>query len=204
MADVNGHRRHDPVSISASVDPGVTMAPSLATCIACFGLRADLLALRSFLPTATTPRRRRDFRLTIADANRLRRRGWRGLVAAIGTTRDGFTRPLAASFTALGLAGILLGAAPGGLALGTLGAAGATPVANPASIDAPQDSVTVPGGSAHLSWAGRGVAEVADPMDSAAVTPNTGLLTTLSLAMLTVGTSLFGVRRLASRTGRMR
>ena len=207
MADLNGHPRHDAVAISASVDPGMPTPPSLAACLACFGLRTDLLALRSFLPTASTPRRRRDFRLTTADASRLRRRGWRRLVAAIGTTGDGFSRPLAASFTALGLVGILLGAVPGSLALGTFGAAGAAGMASPSyALEAPRDSVTAhDGGPGRLPIAGRDSAEVAGPADTTAVVPaDTGPLTTLSVAMLAVGTALFGVRRLAARPGRMR
>lgn len=206
MADVNRHRHHDPVAISASLDPWVAMPPSLAACLACFGLRAELLAIRTFLPTATTPRRRRDFRLTTADANRLRQRGWRRLVAVIGTTRDGLTRPLAASFTALGLAGILLGAVPGAPTPGTAGVAGEAAVVSPGPVDAARHGVTAwDDGSARLPMAGHGPAEVAGATGSGVTIPaNTSPLTTLSLAMLAIGTSLFGVRRLVSRAGWMR
>ena len=207
MADANGHRHHDPVAISASVDPGLAMPPSLSACLACFGLRADLLVIRSFLAGASIPRRRRDFRLTTADAERLRRRGWRRLVATIGTTRDGLTRPLAASFTALGLAGVLLGAVSGGLAaLGTSGSAGAAGYVNPASVDTPLHPVTPRNdGPARLPVAGEGPAEVAGATDSRVMVPvNTSALSTVSLAMLGVGTSLFAVRRLVSGAGRMR
>jgi hypothetical protein len=207
VADLDGHPRHDAVSISASVDRGIPTPPSLAACLACFGLRADLLALRSFLPTASTPRRRRDHRLTTADASRLRRRGWRRLVAAIGTTGDGLSRPLAASFTALGLAGILLGTVPGSPALGTFGSAATAPIAGHShALEAPRDSVAAhDGGPGRLPIAGRGSAEVAGPADTTVVVPaDTGPLTTLSVAMLAVGAALFGMRRLAARPGRMR
>lgn len=201
------HPRHDAVAIAASVERGMSTPPSLRACLACIGLRADLLAIRTFLPTASIPRRGRDFRLTTADATRLRRRGWRAL-AAVGTAREPFTRPLAVSFTALGLVGILLTAMPSGPSSampGIGGAAGVTSAETPTSaVDAPRDSATVQGRvRSRMPMTEGGVPEVA--RDGTSVTPtDTTPLTALSVAMLAVGSTLFGVRRLASRWGRMR
>jgi hypothetical protein len=80
----------------------------VASCDTCSNLLADLVALQTALPTTSTPSRPRDFTLTPADAERLRRGGWRRLLGQIGSARDNITRPLAVGFTGLGLAGLLL------------------------------------------------------------------------------------------------
>jgi hypothetical protein len=99
----------------------------VSTCDDCAELFADLKVIA--VATAALPDvpRTRDFRITAADAARLRPRGWRALVDAIGGARAGFTRPLAAGLTTLGLVGLLVTTIPSALS----GQAGAAPVAAP-------------------------------------------------------------------------
>ena len=112
------HPTHDPELIAAAV--GGVLEPSerrqvdswLSTCRACAELHADLLAIASAQRTLPTPARPRDFRLTPADAHRLRPRGMRAILAAIGSSRDAFTKPLAVGLTTLGLVGLLVGTVP--------------------------------------------------------------------------------------------
>ena len=59
-----------------------------------------------------TPTRPSDYTLTDSDAVRLRSGGWRRFVAILGTSRDALSRPLAVGLTTLGLAGLLVSAAP--------------------------------------------------------------------------------------------
>ena len=78
----------------------------------CAALHADLVALR---PRPGRCRRRRDpatITLTAADAARLRPGGWRRWVAAFGSPRDAFSRPLAVGLTTLGIAGLLVATVP--------------------------------------------------------------------------------------------
>jgi len=113
------HARHDRLLVAAQADRPADRerGPSLgrallAACAECAGLQADLSALAGALPSAATPRRTRDFTLTAADAERLRRRGWRRWLALVGSSRDTLSRPLAIGFTTLGLAGVLVATAP--------------------------------------------------------------------------------------------
>jgi hypothetical protein len=101
-------------------------------CPACAELVADLLAIASATAALPPPRRTRDFRLTEADAARLRPAGWRGLVGRFGSPTFAFTRPLAAGMATLGIAGLLLATIPSGLG----GASTAAP-----------DRVSSPGGN---------------------------------------------------------
>ncbi|MEX2182885.1 MAG: hypothetical protein WEC14_00410, partial [Chloroflexota bacterium] len=126
MAD---HARHDRLRIAAAADRGAmpddvaAAAHQLAACADCARLHADLVAIAAAIPAAAVPRRRREFTLTPADADRLRPSGLRRWLRVIGTSRDTVTRPLAIGFTTLGLAGMLLASAPA-----LLPAAGAGPV----------------------------------------------------------------------------
>jgi hypothetical protein len=84
----------------------------VAACSLCAGLHADLVALSAATRAMPTPTRTRDYTLTPGDASRLRRAGWRGFVAAFGSSRDVFSRPLALGLTTLGLAGLLVASIP--------------------------------------------------------------------------------------------
>ncbi len=97
----------------------------VASCTACADALADLVAFQATLPVTATPRRPRDFRLRPEDAQRLGQRGWRRFLGYFGSSRDGFSRPLAIGLTTLGLAGILLASIPSTMFMG--GSAGAAP-----------------------------------------------------------------------------
>ena len=152
------HDRHDALLIAGLLDRS-TDAPErrrgemlVATCSDCAALHEDLLVLRSATRSLPTPARPRDFSLTPDDARRLRRTGWRSLVARFGSTRDAFSRPLAVGLTTIGLVGLLVttvpGALPGGsstAALPTIGraAGGSGPAASAESLNTTKEAPAV-------------------------------------------------------------
>ncbi len=198
-ADAAAHRRHDRLAIAAAIDGGTTGPSWLAACLACTLLYTDLTAIRSWLPTATFPGRLRDHRLTPADAERLRRRAWRSMVGAIGTSRDAVTRPLAVSLTTLGLAGLLLGVVPGiGGSFALPGTGAAAQASRPVDVWAP---AAVPTTVARVAATdGEGTTGVATD----GPTPLEGPMDRLSLLLLASGATLFGARRLAIHLGSLR
>ena len=115
MAEGTFHAQHDRLAIAAATDRAAAFPMTLARCGPCLVLHTDLAALARAIPLAAIPRRPRDYTLTQGDAVRLRASGWRRLVDAFGTTRDAFSRPLAAGFLALGVVGLLLTTVPIGL-----------------------------------------------------------------------------------------
>jgi hypothetical protein len=102
----------------------------VAECPACAALLADLRALASATTALPATRRPRDFRLTQADAARLRPGGWRQFLRRFGDPDLSFTRPLAMGLTTLGIAGLLLTALPGGFGFGSGGASILSTVGN--------------------------------------------------------------------------
>ncbi len=111
------HDRHDAMLVAALAagdlaatdrDPAIALTTS---CAECASLRDDLIAIAAATATVPPPVtiHGRDFRLTPADAARLRPGGWRRLVAAFGTPRLAITRPLGIGLTTLGLVGLLIG-----------------------------------------------------------------------------------------------
>jgi hypothetical protein len=123
------HAGHDTLLVASLVDHSLGSAERASAealvdeCNACADIHADLMALRDATRAMPTPDRPRDYALTQHDAARLRRGGLWRLVAAIGSPRDGFSRPLAVGLTTLGLAGLLLVSVPSMLQFG-----GASPV----------------------------------------------------------------------------
>ena len=117
------HATHDRVLISALAtreadltgDERSTARTLIEDCAECRDLLADILSLAAAVPTAAVPPRPRDFRLTPADAARLRPAGWRRLIGFFGSARDGFTRPLAVGLTTMGLVGLIVASLPSGL-----------------------------------------------------------------------------------------
>ena len=153
------HGAHDLMLIASSLDRSVQdpererAATLIASCDECAALHADLVALRDATRALPTPARARDYRLSLADADRLHQTGWRRMLAAIGSSRDLFSRPLAVGLTTIGLAGLLVATIPGFLSgqtgastaapalsaagqavSGGAGAAGAAGAANPESV----------------------------------------------------------------------
>ena len=158
------------------------MPSSVRTCPACGALHSDLESLRAALRVAWTPRRPRDLLLTPGDVDRLRPRPWRRLLGSIGSTRDAVTRPLAIGFTALGLVGLLLTSMP-------LGAVGGSAASSP-SVEVM--SATDPSGTPASDQ--RVVGE--------ATAPNPVVL--VSVGSVALGGSIFALRRVASRSNRVR
>ena len=129
------HDRHLVAALAADdLEPIVrTEAETLvASCHDCAELLADLRMIAA--ATAALPRvpRTRDFRITAADAARLRPTGWRGLLDALGGARASFSRPLAIGLTTLGLVGLLATTIPGAFS-GGFGAFGGAGAASPAA-----------------------------------------------------------------------
>jgi predicted lipid-binding transport protein (Tim44 family) len=118
-------RGPDPDELSAE-----TARRQVESCTACRDVLADLVTLQAAIPATPTPARPRDLRLTQADADRLRRTGWRRFLGFFGSARDGISRPLAIGFTTLGLAGLMVATLPsmslGGGAQSVLAPAGAS------------------------------------------------------------------------------
>ena len=82
-------------------------------CPECSSLVADIRLITSATAALPAPVRRRDFRLTDADAAGLRLTGWRRLIAAFGSARFAFATPLAAGLVAVGLVVALVTVVPG-------------------------------------------------------------------------------------------
>jgi anti-sigma factor RsiW len=151
------HPQHDLLVIAAFADRGATgeeadlARAQIATCTECAALHADLVSLATATRQLPPIERPRDFRLRPVDAQRLRPNLIRRLFGSFGTPRDGFSRPLAAGLTTLGLAGLMLGILPGTLSLGSSGAATSAPMdqfeaaASAPAAGAPAGEAPVPG-----------------------------------------------------------
>jgi hypothetical protein len=115
------HAAHDRLLIASLVDRSISNSEralaeaQLASCRDCALLFDDLVTLSAATRALPVPTRSRDFALTRLDAERLQVRGWRRLLAAIGSSRDAFSRPLAFGLTTLGLAGLLVATVPSAL-----------------------------------------------------------------------------------------
>ncbi len=115
------HATHDRLLIANLIDRSPSEADralaeeQMAGCPECLLLYDDLMALSAATRAMPVPSRRRDFTLTRADAERLRIPRWRRVLAAIGSPRDAFSRPLAIGLTTLGLAGLLVATIPGAI-----------------------------------------------------------------------------------------
>jgi hypothetical protein len=115
------HADHDELRIVAYAagdlsGSELTMATELvASCATCARLADDLPLIRAATRRLPAPERTRDFRLTTADAARLRPGGWRRYLGSLAGPRFAFTQPLAAGLATLGLIGVLLATLPAGL-----------------------------------------------------------------------------------------
>jgi hypothetical protein len=217
----SNHANHDLLLIAeiaageASHEQKAAAAALASGCSDCATLADDLRTLSRATAELPRPARPRDFTLTPETASRIRRRGWRRVLAAFGTPRFELVRPLAAGLTTLGLAGFLLGAVPG------LGGAPAAPATNDlytgrnnaepsavplqgAETDSGRPVAGQAGGSGSLAG------DEADPDDA----PESGTdaaarlgarqaspLVVLSGSFLIVGLGLFALRWTARRLG---
>ncbi len=123
MAD---HAHHELTRVAAAADRGGHLPGTLAACDDCRGLVSDLRVLAAAIPMAAIPTRPHDLYLTADDAARLRRRGWRAVVAMSAAALDAARRPLAVGLTTLGLVGLLLGSVPAVLPFADGGTAGSS------------------------------------------------------------------------------
>jgi hypothetical protein len=119
--DAGSHDTHDRLLVAAAAAgdlAGPELAGSetlLATCPDCRALHAELLAIAATTRHLPAPARppTMDFRITPDRAAELARGGlWRRLLRPFGRPGRGTVRPLAAAFTTLGLAGLMLAALP--------------------------------------------------------------------------------------------
>ena len=117
-------------------DRAATLA---GTCTGCASLLADLAIIRVAIAALPATPRTRDYRLTDADALRLRPSAWGRLVGWLGAPRS-TVRPLAGGLAALGIAGLLLSTTPG-----LLGQSASTRSTTGTSVIAPGAPVTAPG-----------------------------------------------------------
>jgi len=109
------HARHDPTLIAGhaagdlSSSDVAAAADLVSTCTSCAELHRDLLALsvatRALPRVARAPR---DFRITADQAARLHHRTWVGSLLRPFASAHSVTRPLAAAFTSVGVAGLLV------------------------------------------------------------------------------------------------
>ena len=198
MADAAlAHRRHQPIEVAAAADRGASVPAWLAGCLACLALRADLLALAAALPTAAIPHRRRDLRLSPADAVRLLSRARWWMLDGIGTPRDRVTRPLALGLSTMGLVGVLLTAIPLA-APGSAGASGTAALAG--ASDAAQAVAAGPSTGANAT-PNIEVRSASTPADRASPwTPQTLLAAMAGSG----GLALFALRHAARRRGSIR
>jgi hypothetical protein len=171
------HATHDQLLIASLLDrsagdPDRDRAEALvAECDDCAALHRDLIALSEATRALATPPRLRDFTLSPDDVERLRPKGWRRMIAAFGSSRDIFSRPLAIGLTTLGLAGLLVATVPGVLsgqagsssALSSAGQSIGAAGANPESLGASRAAAAPPAPSAGPSVAAALVAPAAEP-----------------------------------------
>jgi hypothetical protein len=157
------HDRHDPLLVASLLDRTAEPAEReraharIAACSDCAALHQDLLLLRNAARDLPAPTRPRAFTLSPDDAARQRPAGWRRLVAAFGSTRDVFSRPLAIGLTTIGLAGLLVSSASSLLSTG-----GST------SLTAIGNSVGAGGGATSQSLEGSKLAPLATAAPSTA------------------------------------
>ena len=155
MHRVDPHPDHDPLDLAVLLDGDpepsdraalIRATERITACTACAAIHADLVALAVATRALPAPAMRtRDFRLTAADAARLRPAGWRRILAAFGGRRDALTRPLALGLTTIGFAGLLIGAIPGAMPLGGASAP-AAPAASNEQAEAMGPASTFAGG----------------------------------------------------------
>jgi hypothetical protein len=139
------HAAHDPLLVAEAADRAGQLPATLAACPDCRTLHSELVALAAAVPTAALPARPRAYTLTADDAARLRPPAWRRWLAAVGTSRDTITRPLALGFTTLGLAGLLVATVPGALPGGGSTAGAAPESYESLEVAAPAAPSTAPG-----------------------------------------------------------
>ena len=144
------HATHDVELIAREVSGDRTEGEALAvrdllaSCPACVALAGDIRAIAAAtrelrtVVSQTTARAPRDFRLTEADATRLRRRSWFGIRS---WPSPGRVRGLGGALATLGLVGVLVSTGLPGL-FGAAGGAATVLESVGSAAAAPQDAAT--------------------------------------------------------------
>ena len=124
------HAAHDRQLIVAYVSGGLGAEEAgagralIAACRRCAVLAEDLGRIRAALAQdVATPSRPRDFRLSVADAERLRGSAWTRLLRRLGGPGLAILQPVAGAALSLGLVLVVATAALPGLGFGAAGAA---------------------------------------------------------------------------------
>lgn len=137
------HDQHDPILVVslasgdlAPTDRDFATAQSLiSSCSDCARLHDDVLAIARATKELPPAQRTRDFRLTDADAAKLRPAGWRRLLGGLASGPL-LSRQLGAGLATLGIAGLLLTALPG-IQLGGFASSGAAASQPASAAEAP-------------------------------------------------------------------
>ncbi len=155
----------------------------VADCPACAELLTDLTLIASATADLPAPARTHDFRLTEADAARLRPSSWRGLIARFRSPDLAFTRPLAVGMATLGLAGLVLASLPAGFG-GVGGSTASLPEAALNTTAGPvqaQDAAGAPGagalaplGGPEIATDGKAASPAPVPVDRGAAVASQG------------------------------
>jgi anti-sigma factor RsiW len=183
----------------------------VAACDDCATLHADLLAIATATHDLPAPVRTRDFRLSPRQAERLHPTRLRRALVVVGSPRSSLGRPLAVTFTTLGLAGLLLTALPAGAPGAWFGSSagserqGTTQELAPIADPTPGAAVDQAAGAADPSDGPKVVVPQASqpPADrdlafivTAPVPGSTPWLLVLSLSMLSIGLAILAARRI--------
>jgi hypothetical protein len=157
------HAAHDELMLAVFASGDDLPAEDLARveaqvrdCAQCALVVADLRAIQAATVALPTPPRRRDFRLTEADAARLHQGRWRRFLAALGSPRDRISGPAAAGLATIGVAGILF--------VGVSGMSGTTQAPTVTSAIQPIGGGAVSGGGAAVPEAAGLASPAADQM----------------------------------------
>lgn len=140
------HAHHDLDLIAGLAADDLTTTEQLRAraqvhdCDRCRALRSDLLAISAATRTLPAQRAPRDFQLTADQAAHLRRTSWVSRLLGPFVSAGSFARPLAATFTTLGLVGVLVATSLPGLVGG-----GAARPASPESAGGATSASSAPG-----------------------------------------------------------
>src|SRR5262245_37291757 len=143
------HEQHDQILVvsfaSGDLAPDdrdrATARSRVESCSECARLHDDIVAIARATQALPPAVRARDFRLTTEQAAKLRPAGWRRFIAGLSGPGSIFSRQLGLGMATLGIAGLLLSAAPT-IQLG-MGGSAAAPAGGPsvpaAAAPAPQE-----------------------------------------------------------------
>ncbi|MEK6720541.1 MAG: hypothetical protein AABZ33_07695 [Chloroflexota bacterium] len=128
----DSHESHDLLLVAALAAGDLTSDDrdradrQVTACADCAAVHRDLLAIADAMARMPEPVRPRDFTLTGEDAARLRRPSLRRMLLGLAGPRGFVGRPLAATVTSLGVAGIVFASASGILGGAAAGASPAS------------------------------------------------------------------------------